>query len=119
MRLILKLFGVVILLALVGIGGLMAYTRATGLRSQATPGALETRVARAVRSLAIPGAEKQRTNPLAGSKEAANEGLQHFARYCAMCHANNGSAQKTPIGQGLFPKPPDLRMETQQLTDGE
>jgi mono/diheme cytochrome c family protein len=119
MRLILKLFGVVILLALVGIGGLVAYTRATGLRSQATPGALETRVARAVRSLAIPGAEKQRTNPLAGSKEAANEGLQHFARYCAMCHANNGSAQKTPIGQGLFPKPPDLRMETQQLTDGE
>lgn len=119
MRLILKLFTVVVLLALVGIGGLVAYTKTTGLRSQATPSALETRVARTVRSLAIPRAEKQRTNPLAGSKEAVNEGLQHFARYCAMCHANDGTGQKTPIGQGLFPKPPDLRAETQQLTDGE
>src|SRR5215216_83734 len=108
MHLILKLFGVVILLALVGVGGLVAYTRATGLRSQPTPSGLETRVARSIRSMAIPGAEKRRTNPLAGSKEAADEGLQHFARYCAMCHANNGTGQKTPIGQGLFPKPPDL-----------
>ncbi len=119
MRLILKLFGVVILLALIAIGGLIGYTKATGLRSQATPSALETRVARTVRSMAIPRAERQRTNPLAGSKEAATEGLQHFARYCAMCHANNGTGQKTPIGQGLFPKPPDLRAETQDLTDGE
>lgn len=119
MRLILKLFGVVIILGLAGLVGLVAYTRATGLRSQATPGALETRVARSIRSIAIPRAEKQRANPLAGSKEAAAEGLQHFARYCAMCHANNGTGQKTPFGQGLFPKPPDLRTETQQLTDGE
>jgi len=119
MRLMLKLFSAVIVLALAGFGGLIVYTRATGLRSQATPSGLETRVARAIRSVAIPRSEKQRTNPLAASKEAANEGLQHFARYCAMCHANNGTGQKTPIGQGLFPKPPDLRAETQQLTDGE
>jgi mono/diheme cytochrome c family protein len=119
MRLILKLFAVVIVLALLGIGGLVTYTRATGLRSQATPTAIEARVARIVRSLAIPRADKQRTNPLAGSTEAANEGLQHFARYCALCHANNGTGQKSPIGQGLFPEPPDLRIDTQQLTDGE
>jgi mono/diheme cytochrome c family protein len=37
-----------------------------------------------------------------------------------MCHGNDGSIQKTPIGHGLFPKPPDLRdSPTQQLTDGE
>jgi mono/diheme cytochrome c family protein len=120
MRLILKLFGVVLLFALVGIGSVVAYSRTTGLRAQATPSALEARAARAIRSLAIPRADKQRTNPLARSTDAAMEGLQHFARYCAMCHANNGSGQKTPIGQGLFPKPPDLRSrDTQQLTDGE
>jgi mono/diheme cytochrome c family protein len=119
MRLILKLFGVAVFLALIGIGALIGYTMKTGLRSQPTPGTLEARVARTIRSLAIPGVEKQRTNPLATSKEAAMEGLQHFAKYCAMCHANNGSGQKTPIGQGLFPKPPDLRSgDTQQLTDG-
>ena len=116
----LKLVGGAVLIAIVIVGGLLAYVRVTGLKSLPEPGALETRVARAIRSVAVPADEKSRVNPLANSKDAANEGLQHFAKYCAMCHANNGSAEKTPIGHGLFPKPPDLRAEaTQQLTDGE
>jgi len=120
MRIIAKLFAVVILVAVVGIGGLIAYVRGTGLKSQPEPGHLETQVARAVRSFAFPAADKARVNPLAGSKDAADEGLQHFAKYCAMCHANNGSGDKSAIGHGLFPKPPDLRADTtQQLTDGE
>ena len=37
-----------------------------------------------------------------------------------MCHANDGSGKKTAIGNGLYPKPPDLRAAaTQDLTDGE
>ena len=37
-----------------------------------------------------------------------------------MCHANDGSSMKTAIGNGLYPKPPDLRADlTQGLTDGE
>jgi mono/diheme cytochrome c family protein len=120
MRLIVKLFALGVLVAIVAIGGLVAYAKQTGLRSHGSPGPLETRVARAVRSMAIPTTEKRRVNPFATSQEAADEGLQHFARYCAMCHANNGSGQKTPIGNGLFPKPPDMRSDaTQQLTDGE
>ena len=120
MRLIIKLFGLMFLLAILAIGGLVAYAKHTGLRSHGRPGALEAGVARAVRGLAIPNAEKQRVNPFARSHEAVNEGLQHFARYCAMCHANNGSGERTPIGQGLFPKPPDMRSNvTQGLTDGE
>jgi mono/diheme cytochrome c family protein len=120
MRLIVKLFGLVVLVAIVAIGGLVAYAKQTGLRSHGSPGPLEARVARAVRSVAIPSTEKRRVNPFVTSKEAADEGLQHFARYCAMCHANNGSGEKTPIGTGLFPNPPDMRSNaTQQLTDGE
>ena len=120
MRLIVKLFAVAVLVTVVIVGALLAYVRGTGLKSQPEPGALETRMARAIRSVAVPTTEKARVNPLADSKDAANEGLQHFAKYCAMCHANDGSAQKTAIGHGLFPKPPDLRAEaTQQLTDGE
>jgi mono/diheme cytochrome c family protein len=46
--------------------------------------------------------------------------MEHFARYCAMCHANDGSARDTPLGRGLFPRPPDMRADaTQRLTDGE
>ena len=51
--------------------------------------------------------------------EVIEEGLRHFADHCATCHGNDGSG-RTSIGQGLFPKPPDLRAEaTQSLTDGE
>ena len=120
MRLIVKLIGIVLVVGAIAVGGVLAYVRSTGLRSQATPGALETRIARAVRSTAIPSGEKARGNPLANSREAANEGLQHFARYCALCHGNDGTGQKTPLGNGLFPKPSNLRSDlTQQLTDGE
>jgi mono/diheme cytochrome c family protein len=113
-----------------GIGGLLViaaivlaailYVRTTGLRGQPEPGRLETRVARAVRGFAVPGDVKARRNPLAESDEALWMGLEHFAKYCALCHANDGSGQKTPLGQGLYPKPPDMRAEaTQGLTDGE
>jgi mono/diheme cytochrome c family protein len=45
--------------------------------------------------------------------------MEHFARYCAMCHANDGSGVNAPIA-GVFPPAPDLRSETTQgLTDGE
>jgi len=96
------------------------YLRITGLRGEPTPGRLETVVARAARSVAIPGEVKARTNPLSGSSDALAPGLEHFAKFCAMCHANDGSGLKTAIGIGLYPKPPDLRAElTQNLTDGE
>ena len=43
----------------------------------------------------------------------------HFADHCAVCHANDGSGQ-TAIGQNLYPKAPDMRLDdTQRLTDGE
>ena len=58
--------------------------------------------------------------PANASAESLWNGMQHYARYCALCHANNGSGEKTPLGSGLYPKPPDLRAgDTQRLTDGE
>jgi len=59
------------------------------------------------------------TNPVEYSGEVIAEGRAHFADHCAMCHANDGSGD-TPIGRGLWPKPPDMRLPaTQNLTDGE
>jgi mono/diheme cytochrome c family protein len=98
----------------------IVYVRSTGLRGQPEPGPIETRVARAMRGFAIPSERKAQTNPLEASKATITGGLEHFARYCSMCHANDGSGKKTPIGNGLYPKPPDLRAAaTQDLTDGE
>lgn len=106
---------VVVLLAAAGIG----YVMATGLSARAQPGALETRLARAVRALAIPREIRLKANPVPKSADATTDGLNHFADHCASCHANDGSG-KTEMGENLFPKAPDMRQPpTQQLTDGE
>jgi len=103
--------------AAVALAGLV-YVKRTGLRGQPEPGRFETRMARAIRGLAIPSDLKARTNPLASSTDALSPGLEHFARYCAICHGNDGTG--APIGRGLYPKPPDMRADaTQRLTDGE
>lgn len=110
---------VLLLAAGVALAGL-AYVKTTGLRGLPQPGALETRAARMIRGFAVPGEMRSRTNPLATSADALAPGLEHFARYCAVCHGNDGTPTGTAFGNGLFPKPPDLRAApTQQLTDGE
>jgi mono/diheme cytochrome c family protein len=97
-----------------------AYLVTTGLKAQPEPGVLETRVARAVRGFAIPGDIKARSNPIGTSADELKPGLEHFAKYCAMCHGIDGSGEGAAIGRGLYPKPPDMRASaTQSLTDGE
>ena len=109
-----------LVLGLLGALAGFVYLKTTGLRGQPAPGALETRVARAARSMAIPGEYQARSNPLAKDASALGPGLEHFAKFCTMCHDNDGGGMKTAIGNGLYPKPPDLRAPlTQNLTDGE
>jgi len=111
--------GVIVIVAALLLIGALGYARATGLRARATPGGLETRVARTVRSFAISARDRDRANPVAPSPDAIQGGLEHFADHCASCHANDGSGL-TDFGRGLFPPPPDLRNEpTRRLTDGE
>ena len=76
-------------------------------------------VARNARHMAIPSNARAMLNPLLDSAEDLREARLHFADHCAICHANDGSGDTT-IGNGLYPKPPDLRRpETQNLADGE
>ena len=120
MRGLLRSALMLLVLAVVGGAGGLAYVKTTGLRGQPEPGVLETLIARAIRRFAVPADVKALKNPLAASSAALAPGLEHFAKFCAMCHANDGSGKKTAIGIGLYPKPPDLRGDpTQRLTDGE
>jgi len=90
-----------------------------GLSSQAKPTRLEIAVARNARRLAIPWSARTIQNPVLESEEDLRDARLHFADHCAICHANDGSGD-TLVGNGLYPKPPDLRLpETQHLTDGE
>ena len=115
----LKWAGLVSAFLVVAVLTAVGYVRSTGLRARATPGALETRVARTMRSLAISSRDRARENPVTASEEALQSGLEHYADHCAVCHGNDGRGL-TDFGRGLFPPPPDLRAPpTQELTDGE
>ena len=90
-----------------------------GLSAKAAPTRLEAFVARNARHLAIPRNARLTQNPVLDAPEIQREARLHFADHCAICHGNDGSGD-TPIGGGLYPKPPDLRKpETQELSDGE
>ncbi len=90
-----------------------------GLSSRATPTRFEIMIARNARHLAIPSNARLTQNPVLASAEDLRDARPHFADHCAICHGNDGGGQ-TVIGNGLYPKPPDLRLaETQNLTDGE
>ena len=106
--------------ALVLVGAIVgvSYLAATGLSARATPGSLETALARAARRLAVPRAVRNMDNPVPLSDEVLAEGRAHFADHCASCHANDGSGN-TEMGQSLFPKAPDMATVSQELTDGE
>jgi mono/diheme cytochrome c family protein len=119
MRTILKVAATVAALILMVIAGVLGYVVATGLSARPAPGAIETRVARAVRRWAVPRDLRRRPSPLPSTPETIAEGRQHYARSCATCHANDGGGDTT-IGKALFPRAPDMRQAaTQELTDGE
>ena len=113
----------VLLIVLVTMGGLatagLLYVRTTGLVARLEPGALETRIARGVRSLAIPREVSEQPNPVPATPESLADGRAHYADHCAVCHASDGSGE-TETGQGMWPKAPDMRLSaTQDLSDGE
>lgn len=111
----------VLLLALAAVASVLifAWIGSRGISARAEPGRIETTVARTMRRLAVPRAERNRENPIVGSPEITAAGMAHYADHCAACHANDGSGE-TEIGLGLYPKPPDMRQAgTQSLTDGE
>ncbi|MEZ2347578.1 cytochrome c [Terriglobus sp. RCC_193] len=110
------------LLLLAGLAALatVVWARHTGgFSARTTPSFLETALARYARSLAIPASAKSLPNPIVDSPQVQHEAMAHYADHCASCHANDGSGD-TMYGNGLYPKPPDLRLAaTQNLSDGE
>ncbi len=107
----------VLIVAVVGVG--VWWISGRGYSARATPSALEAELAEHVRGLAIPRGAKEKKNPVAITPESVRMGMEHFADHCAICHGNDGRGQTT-IGQGLYPKPPNLTdADAQELTDGE
>ncbi len=110
---------VLFLLALVAVGAFLAWRLARGFSARDQPSAAEALVARRLRHLAVPRGAREAKNPIPATPEVLAAARAHFADHCAICHGNDGSG-KTEIGEGLYPKAPDMRQpETQSLSDGE
>lgn len=119
MQPVLKAFLLLVGLALLVAGAGGCYMITTGFSARPEPGRLETFAALTIRNLAISRQARGLRNPIERSPEVIASGREHFADHCASCHANDGSG-KTTIGQGLYPKAPDMRLaRTQDLSDGE
>lgn len=105
--------------ALVGLGYAAASAVRRGFSARDEPSKAEEAVARAFRRWATPDAVRRVSNPVVSGPDVLARARSHFADHCASCHANDGSG-RTPIGQRLYPRAPDMRSgETQRLSDGE
>jgi len=111
---------VIAVLAVIGAFGWVGYRLfATGFSAKTEPHVLEVWMARQIRHLAIPLAQRNSPNPVPPNPDVLKEARAHFADHCATCHANDGSG-RTPIGKNVYPQAPDLRLtDTQSMSDGE
>jgi mono/diheme cytochrome c family protein len=81
--------------------------------------AVEAVVARRLRSWAIPEHLRDARNPVEPTADVLGRARAHFADHCASCHGNDGRG-RTELGQGLYPRAPDMTVaDTQSLSDGE
>jgi mono/diheme cytochrome c family protein len=115
----LRLGRLIVIAVLIGVVATGWYMFSRGFSARLSPNRIESFIAPRLRNLAIPATARDAKNPIADSPEVLSAAMEHFADHCAFCHGSEG-AGKTHIGEGMFPKPPDMRLgATQNLTDGE
>lgn len=119
MKAFLRAFVVLLLVGGVAMAAAAYSISRRGLSTRTEPSRVEEFMARSMRRLATPSDVRGVKNPVEPTEAVLDEGLEHFADHCAVCHANDGSGH-TEIGRGLYPRAPDMRLAaTQDLSDGE
>lgn len=111
---------ILVLVLVVGFGflGMMLNEVRAGVSARDNPTRLEEAIANTMRGWAMPRRARSMTNPVTLTPQVMTEARRHYADHCAVCHANDGSGD-TEMGRGLYPKPPDMRKQTQSMSDGE
>ena len=119
MKPVLKAAALLVGVAMVAGVVLLLYLMNAGLSAREEPGAIESAVVGAARNLVISRRARSLQNPVERTPQVIAQGRAHFADHCAVCHGNDGTG-KTEMGQGMWPRAPDMRLEaTQDLSDGE
>src|SRR2546428_2228607 len=106
MKAVLKLVGLALAIAVVVGVVAVAYAVTTGLSARSESGRLETRLARAVRGMAVPRGVRGRANPVAATPEGLADAPSHLADPCASCHPNDGS-RDPDMGRRPLPEVPE------------
>jgi thiosulfate dehydrogenase len=104
------LFGVVLTIAAVLIGGyFLVRSGFIPANADATPSQVETWMARTSLQATLQRDAPKGENPVAATEQNLLEGVQLFARNCAVCHGTaKGVESRSPIAKGLYQKPPQL-----------
>ena len=90
-----------------------------GFSARGNPSAIEKLAATTARRMSVPSGYRRLHNPFPAMPENLSAGMAHFADHCSTCHGNDGCGI-TMFGNGLYPKPPDMRLsETKNKSDGE
>lgn len=104
------LAGVALTLAVTLIAGYaLIETGRIPANADATPGALETWMAKTSLDATLQREAPKGPNPVALTDQHLLEGVRLFARNCAVCHGSAaGSSSASPIAKGLYQHPPQL-----------
>lgn len=102
--------GVTLTLAVVLIGAyFLVRSGLIPANADAKPGRLEIWIARTSLDATLRRDAPQGPNPIALTEQNLRDGVQLFARNCAVCHGSaKGAASASPIAKGLYQKPPQL-----------
>jgi mono/diheme cytochrome c family protein len=107
------------LLFLAALGAALVLPNTRGFSALEQPTRIESFLARAARSAAIPAGSRDRANPVPNTPETLDDARAHWADHCALCHGNDGVGD-TELGRHTYPPAPDMRLPaTQRLSDGE
>jgi thiosulfate dehydrogenase len=94
--------------ALVG-GYLLLRSGLIPANADATPGPLETWVAKTSLDATLTSEAPKSANPVSPTDENLITGIDLYAQHCAICHGTaKGDASISPIAKGLYPRPPQL-----------
>jgi thiosulfate dehydrogenase len=77
--------------------------------ADATPGPIETWIARTSLDATLNREAPKAPNPIAMTDTNLIDGIKLYADHCAICHGTeNGSVSASPVAKGLYPRPPQL-----------
>jgi predicted CXXCH cytochrome family protein len=119
---VVRTLGILAALAVVALAGIyFSIVSGGSVARDRDPPAVEATVAQWLLHRSVPTAMRTAINPASAAADSqdVSSGRDQYRKKCEICHAYDGSG-KTEIGEGQYPRPPDLRLaDVQDMTDGE